>query len=311
MEKIDFSGQVAIVTGAGGGIGRGIALLLAQRGARVLVNDYGGNAFGASGNSAMADAVVAEIRQAGGEAVADATAVGSAAAANKIRDAALAAFGRIDVLVNNAGIVNYDNVEKISDADLDRVIEINFLGAFRLLRAVWPVMEKQGYGRILNVASNSSLGFGGMTAYAASKAGLMGLTADSARQGQPLGILVNSLLPAAATRMATSHPDGDTIAPGFNKWLSTYFQPEKVAPAAVYLVSKASTIFAEHYSAGAGRISRIAHIATDGYFEDALTPEGIAAHIGDIRDTSKAQVVTSGGEELQRYMGIAPFPVAT
>ena len=311
MEKIDFSGQVAIVTGAGGGIGRGIALLLAQRGAKVLVNDYGGNAFGTAGSTAMADAVVAEIRAAGGEAVADGTAVGSVAAANKIRDAALKAFGRIDVLVNNAGIVNYDNVEKISDADLDRVIEINFLGAFRLLRAVWPVMEKQGYGRILNVASNSSLGFGGMTAYAASKSGLMGLTADSARQGQPLGILVNSLLPAAATRMAQSHPDGDSVAPGFNKWLSTYFQPEKVAPAAVYLVSKASTIFAEHYSAGAGRISRIAHIATDGYFEDGLTPESIAEHIGQIRDTGKAQVVTSGGEELQRYMGIAPFPVAS
>jgi hypothetical protein len=111
--------------------------------------------------------------------------------------------------------------------------------------------------------------------------------------------------------MATSHPDGDTIAPGFNAWLSTYFQPEKVAPAAVYLVSKASTIFAEHYSAGAGRISRIAHIATDGYHDSPLTPEGVAEHIEQIRDTSKAQVVTSGGEELQRYMGVAPFGAAT
>ena len=310
MENIDFKGQVAIVTGAGGGIGRGIAMLLAQRGAKVVVNDYGGNPFGAGGNSAMADAVVAEIRKAGGEAVANATPVGSAAATRSIADAAVQAFGRIDVLVNNAGIVNYDNVEKISDADLDRVIETNFLGAFRLLRAVWPVMHKQGYGRILNVASNSSLGFGGMTAYAASKSGLMGLTADSARQGQALGILVNSLLPAAATRMSTSHPDGDTIAPGFNKWLSTNFQPEKVAPAAVYLVSKAVTFCGEHYSAGAGRISRIAHIATDGYHSSQLTPEGVAAHIGQIRDTSRAQVVTSGPEELQRYMGIAPFPAA-
>ena len=310
MENIDFNGQVAIVTGAGGGIGRGIAMLLAQRGAKVLVNDYGGNAFGAAGNSAMADAVVAEISKAGGEAVANATPVGSAAAARSIADAAVQAFGRIDVLVNNAGIVNYENVETISDADLDRVIETNFLGAFRLLRAVWPVMQKQGYGRILNVASNSSLGFGGMTAYASSKAGLMGLTADSARQGQPLGILVNSLLPAAATRMATSHPDGDTIAPGFNKWLSTYFQPDKVAPAAVYLVSKVVTFCGEHYSAGAGRISRIAHIATDGYHSSALTPEAVAEHIDQIRDTSCAQVVTSGPEELQRYMGIAPFPGA-
>ena len=311
MENIDFTGQVAIVTGAGGGIGCGVAKLLAARGAKVLVNDYGGNAFGASGSSAMADAVVAEIRAAGGEAVADANAVGSVESAQRIRDAALKAFGRIDILINNAGIVNYKNVEEISDAELDRVIETNFMGAFRLLRAVWPVMQKQGYGRILNVASNSSLGFGGMTAYAASKAGLMGLTADSARQGQPLGILVNSLLPAAATRMAQSHPDGDYVAPGFNKWLSTYFQPEKVAPAAVYLVSKASTIFGEHYSAGANRISRIAHIATDGYHADPLTPEAVAEHIAQIRDTSKAQVVTSGGEELQRYMGIAPFPVAT
>ena len=311
MENIDFKGQVAIVTGAGGGIGRGIALLLGQRGAKVLVNDYGGNPFGAAGNAEMTNAVVAEIRKAGGEAVANDTAVGSVAAAQSIRDAALQAFGRIDVLVNNAGIVNYGGVEEIADADLDRVIEINFLGAFRLLRAVWPVMQKQGYGRILNVASNSSLGFGGMTAYAASKSALLGLTADSARQGQALGILVNSLLPAAATRMSTSHPDANSVAPGFNEWLSTHFQPEKVAPAAVYLVSKAVTFCGEHYSAGAGRISRIAHIATDGYHASPLTPEAVAAHIDQIRDTSHARVVTSGPEELQGYMAVAPFPAAS
>jgi NAD(P)-dependent dehydrogenase (short-subunit alcohol dehydrogenase family) len=309
MQEIDFNGQVAIVTGAGGGIGRGIALLLAQRGAKVLVNDYGGTPFGEAGGVDRADAVAREIRAAGGDAVANATPVGSAAAALQIRDAAMRAFGRIDALVNNAGIVHFGGVADISDADLDRVIEINFLGAFRLLRAVWPVMKEQGYGRILNVASNSSLGFGGMTAYAASKSALLGLTADSAREGQPLGILVNSLLPAAATRLVI--PDSDapiTQEAGFVDWLKAHFQPEKVAPTAVYLVSRACSVFGEHYSTGAGRVSRIAHVATDGFHDPVLTPEHVAAEFARIRDTSQSRVITSGIEELGCYMGPVPPP---
>ncbi len=307
MQNIDFTGQVAIVTGAGGGIGRAIAMLLAQRGAKVLVNDYGGTPFGEAGSSAMANAVVEEIRSVGGAAMADATAVGSVAAAQCIRDAALKAFGRIDILVNNAGIVHYGKVDEVSDADLDRIIEINLLGAFRLLRAVWPVMQKQGYGRILNMSSNSSLGVGGMTGYAASKSALLGLTADTALEGQPLGILVNSLLPMAASRLAH---DLDKIKPGLDAWMTKNFQPERVAPAAVYLVSKAMNFSGEHYSAGANRISRIAHIATDGYHAAPLTPEGVAEHIGAIRDTAGARIVTSAPEELQGYMGVAPFPGA-
>lgn len=308
MQTIDFKGQSVIVTGAGGGIGRGVALLLGQRGARVLVNDYGGSAFGEGASGERAEAVAREIRAAGGEAVADATAVGSAAAARQICDAALRAFGRIDALMNNAGIVQFGGVAECSDAELDRVIETNFLGAFRLLRAVWPVMKQQGYGRILNVASNSAIGFGGMTAYAASKSGLMGLTGDCSREGQPLGILVNSLLPAAFTRMSDAHPDASAaLMAGFNEWLRTNFNPEKISPTAVYLLSKECTVCGEHFSTGAGRVSRIAHLATDGFHDAALTPELVAANFELIRDTTRGHVVTSGMEELQGYMGVAPY----
>src|ERR1700722_18254211 len=173
MSAISFDGQVAIVTGAAGGIGRAIAFELARRGARILVNDYGGDTFGHEGNAERAEAVAAELRAMGAEAVADGTAVGTADNARRIAGVALKAFGRIDILANNPGVTLPGLITSVSEQDVENHIRINLLGPYMLVRAVWPVMQQQRYGRILNTSSNAALGIGANTPYAMSKAGLI------------------------------------------------------------------------------------------------------------------------------------------
>ena len=300
--------QVVIVTGAGGGIGRAAALLLGRLGARVVVNDYGGDTAGQAGDIGRAQAVADEIRAAGGEATANGEPVGSVRAAEKIRDAALAAYGRIDALINNAGIMAIGEVDEISDALLDRVIEINFLGAFRLLRAVWPGMKARGYGRIVNVSSSSLLGFGDRAPYGAAKAALIGLTADAAFNGKPHGILVNSLLPAAFTRLTNGEASGaDAIDPAMWEMLREKFAPEFVASTAAFLVSPKLSITGEHIVSGANRVARLAHFETAGWRKPGLTMEDIALNIAEVRDTRRGAFVASGQEELALFM---PAPEA-
>ena len=300
--------QVVIVTGAGGGIGRAAALLLGRLGARVVVNDYGGDTAGQAGDIGRAQAVADEIRAAGGEATANGEPVGSVRAAEKIRDAALAAYGRIDALINNAGIMAIGEVDEISDALLDRVIEINFLGAFRLLRAVWPGMKARGYGRIVNVSSSSLLGFGDRAPYGAAKAALIGLTADAAFNGKPHGILVNSLLPASFTRLTNGEAGGaDAIDPAMWEMLREKFAPEFVASTAAFLVSPKLSITGEHIVSGANRVARLAHFETAGWRKPGLTMEDIALNIAEVRDTRRGAFVASGQEELALFM---PAPEA-
>lgn len=257
---ISFSGQTAIVTGAGGGIGRAIAVGLAERGANILVNDYGGSTFGDAGSIDRARMVADTINASGGRAVANATAVGSAAAATEIVDAAIAAFGRVDMLVNNAGIVHYGPIESTPDTIVERVLTTNLAGAFRLVQAVWPTMQQQAYGRILNISSNSALGFGGIAAYAVSKAGLLGLTAECAIEGEACGIAANSLLLIAATRLGEANP-GALVPPAITRWMNRNFQPEGVVPAALYLLSGQNGLSGAHISTGGGRVSRIRAVA--------------------------------------------------
>jgi len=300
--------QVVIVTGAGGGIGRAAALLLGRLGARVVVNDYGGDTAGQAGDIGRAQAVADEIRAAGGEATANGEPVGSVRAAEKIRDAALAAYGRIDALINNAGIMAIGEVDEISDALLDRVIEINFLGAFRLLRAVWPGMKARGYGRIVNVSSSSLLGFGDRAPYGAAKAALIGLTADAAFNGKPHGILVNSLLPAAFTRLTNGEAGGaDAVDPAMWEMLRENFAPEFVASTAAFLVSPELSITGEHFVSGANRAARLAHFETAGWRAPGLTMADIALNIAEVRDTRRGAFVASGQEELALFM---PAPEA-
>jgi NAD(P)-dependent dehydrogenase (short-subunit alcohol dehydrogenase family) len=295
--------QVVIVTGAGGGIGRATALLLGRLGARVVVNDYGGDPIGHAGDINRAEAVAAEIRAAGGQATPNGEPVGSVESAARIRDAALAAYGRIDALINNAGIMAIGEIDEVSDAQMERVIETNFLGGFRLLRAVWPGMKAQGYGRIVNVSSSSLLGMGLRAAYSASKAALIGLTGDASADGKPHGILVNSLLPAAITRLTDGQAGGvEAVGPEMWEMLRANFAPEFVAPAAAYLVSPQLAITGEHIVAGANRVARLAHFETAGWRVPGLTMDHIAANIAAIRDTGHGAFVASGQEELAQFM---------
>jgi NAD(P)-dependent dehydrogenase (short-subunit alcohol dehydrogenase family) len=270
---IDFKGQVAIVTGAGRGMGRAIALLLAERGAKVVVNDYGGDPTGVPGTSEPADSVVEEIRARGGEAIVDATTVGTGGSADAIVAAALDAFGRIDILVNNAGGSTIAPLDELADEEIERVMRTNYWGAYLLMRRVWPHMRRQRYGRILNMASSATLGIGTVAPYSSAKAAMVGLTCEAAIEGKPVGIQVNAVFPAGYTRLAAKSQEDARV------WMETWFAPDLVAQAIAYFVSREMLYTGEIYGAGGGRVSRIATFNNDGYFDRNLTPESLAAHI--------------------------------
>jgi NAD(P)-dependent dehydrogenase (short-subunit alcohol dehydrogenase family) len=304
VKKIDFNGQVAIVTGAGGGMGRDMALTLAQRGAKVAVNDYGGDILGHAGAAAKAEAVVKEIKVAGGTAMANASAVGTPEAAHDIVRCAMDAWGRVDILINNAGVTAFGGLAEIPLEDVARVVGINFWGPYLLMREVWPIMKQQGYGRILNVSSTASLGMGTITPYSASKAGLIGLTTDTAIEGKPLGILVNALFPAGHTRLSGD----DLTAPEHAAWFRQYFQTSKIAQAVAYLVSREMQHAGEIYEVGAGRVAKLGFFSADGYFDPELTPESVAAHFEEARDMTKGEFVASCVDATLRFAEFCPRP---
>jgi NAD(P)-dependent dehydrogenase (short-subunit alcohol dehydrogenase family) len=300
---IRFDGQAAIVTGAGGGMGRAYALELARRGARVLVNDYGGDMFGRAGAaSPLAQQVTAEIRAAGGEAIADSTAVGTAAAARAIVAAALTAFGRVDVLINNAGISASGALHAVSDERVENAYRTNVIGPHHLICAVWPQMAERGYGRILNIASNAALGMGGTSAYAASKSGLIGLTFDAAREGTALGICVNALMPCAHSRMIEAVPDKL-----FVEWMREQLPPECVAAVAAYLVSPDSAVTGAVFSTGGGRLARLAWVEAEGVIDRQITAERVAGLVGRASDMAGAALVDSQQAEIEFYMRAFPM----
>jgi NAD(P)-dependent dehydrogenase (short-subunit alcohol dehydrogenase family) len=269
MPEISFNSQAAIITGAGSGIGRATALLLAARGAQVLVNDV---------DPAHAEATVHDVRKAGGTAIADTTPVGSHETARAIAAKALAAFGRIDILVNNAGIARPGPFDAISDEALDRVMAVNLTGPYALMRAVWPAMRDQAYGRIVNLSSSAALGSGISGPYAVSKAGLIGLTKDAGIAGKPLGILVNAVMPQANTPLLDNHPDA-----AFRDWMRR-FPPEAVAVVIAFLASREMSESAEIYAAGGGRAARVAFVVNRGHYDPALTPEGVRDCFAAISD---------------------------
>lgn len=298
---ITFTGQVAIITGAGRGMGRQMALLLASRGARVLVNDYGGDPYGNAGTSEAANDVVAEIRAAGGEAVANAATVGYSDGADAIVNAAMDAFGRVDVLINNAGGSTIAPIDELEDEDIEKVMRSNYWGAYLLMRRVWPHMKKQGYGRILNVCSSATLGIGTVAPYSSAKAAMIGLTCEAAIEGREHNILVNGIFPAGYSRLAAKSQEGARV------WMETYFQPELVAKPVSYFVSEAMKYSGEIYSVGGGRVSRIATFNNDGYFDRDLTPESVGEHIEQIRDLSEVVHVGSSMEENMRNTKWLPW----
>ena len=284
---IDFKGQVAIVTGAGGGLGRQHALALAARGAKVMVNDLGGARDGSGGSATAAEAVVAEIRAAGGEALANSASVTDFAAVEAMVAQAVAAWGRVDILINNAGILRDKTFAKMDIADFALVVDVHLMGAVHCCKAVWPLMNAQKYGRIVMTTSSSGLyGNFGQSNYGAAKMALVGLMQTLALEGAKNNIHVNALAPTAATRMT------EGLMP---EALLAALKPEAVVPAMLVLASREAptrTILC----AGAGTFEA-AHITlTQGVWlgTDPQTPERLAERLAEVTDPA-GQMVPQGG----------------
>ena len=300
-QSIRFDGQVAIVTGSAGGLGLSIAQELARRGAAVLVNDYGGDLHGHGAQPARAEEAAAAICAEGGRAAGDCTAVGTPHAARAIVAHALERFGRLDILVNNAGIARPLPIDETSDEQLELELRTNLLGPYALIRAAWPVMRAQGYGRILNVSSNASLGIGNNASYATAKAGLIGLTLDAAAEGKALGILVNAVMPVAHTRMIEGIPD-----PGFVAWFRRYMAPGKVAAPLACFLSRQSSVTGRILSLGGGRVARVVFAENDGIVgvADAETAQ---ARSPEALDITQVHALESSFDELGLYSREFPF----
>jgi NAD(P)-dependent dehydrogenase (short-subunit alcohol dehydrogenase family) len=296
---IDFTGRVAIVTGAGGGLGRQHALALAARGAKVLVNDLGGARDGSGGSVSAAEAVVAEIRAAGGEAMANGASVTDFLAVQAMVKQAVDAWGRVDILVNNAGILRDKSFAKMELADFELVVDVHLMGAVHCSKAVWGIMNEQKYGRIVMTTSSSGLyGNFGQSNYGAAKMALVGLMQTLSIEGAKNGIRVNCLAPTAATRMTEDLMPAAVLAA---------LQPQAVVPAMLVLASEDAptrTILC----AGAGTFEA-AHITmTQGVWlgTDALTPERLAERLTEVTDRTDETVPQSGaaqgGNEVAKAM---------
>lgn len=277
MTTIDLDGRVAVVTGAGGGLGRQHALLLASRGAQVVVNDLGSDRTGEGEGEEMADRVVTEITDAGGEAVANHASVADVDGAASIVQTALDEFGRVDVVVNNAGILRDVSFANLTPEALDLVLKVHLYGTFYVSMAAWPHLKEQGYGRIVNTTSGSGMyGNFGQSNYSAAKAGITGMSRTLSHEGRKYGIGVNVIAPVAASRMT------EDIMPDE---LLDLLRPENVSGLVTYLCSEACETTGDIYSVGGGYIARIAIVEGDGVaFDHAPTPEEVADAIDEIRE---------------------------
>jgi NAD(P)-dependent dehydrogenase (short-subunit alcohol dehydrogenase family) len=294
---IDFSGRVAIVTGAGGGLGRAYALELARRGARVVVNDLGGARDG-TGHSDAAAAVVEEIEAGGGEAMADGGSVTDLAQMQAMVAKARETWGGVHILINNAGILRDKSFAKMGMDDFRAVVDVHLIGSANATHAVWELMREQAYGRILMTASSTGLyGNFGQANYGAAKLGLAGFARTLALEGAKYNVRVNTIAPTAATRMTE-----DIFPPE----LLARFQPEAVAPAALFLVSDdAPTNMI--LGAGAGVVQAAYVTLTRGAVLAEPTPEAVAAQFAEITDRAGEITPQSGAEQtmtiLQRLQG--------
>ncbi len=287
---LDFSDKVVVVTGAGNGLGRSHALLFGSRGAKVVVNDLGGSGSGEGSDATVADAVVADIKASGGDAVANPDSVTDG---DKIIQCAMDTFGRIDVVVNNAGILRDKSLHKMSDDDWDMVYEVHLRGAYKVSRAAFPHMRDQGYGRFVMTTSAAGIyGNFGQANYSACKLALHGLSQTIAAEGRAKGVKSNTIAPIAASRLMGTVMDGDAMK---------LLRPESVSPLVAYLCHESCESTGGLFEVGAGWISRVRWERSQGAFFDpaGFTPDDVKAAWDKINDFTDATHPTSPADTFK------------
>jgi NAD(P)-dependent dehydrogenase (short-subunit alcohol dehydrogenase family) len=298
MAKIDYTGRVAIVTGAGGGLGKTYAVELGKRGAKVVVNDFGGSRDGTGGGNTMADDVVAEIKAAGGEAVANYDGVHTREGGGNLVKQAIDAFGKVDIVVNNAGILRDKSFTKMEEDLWDPVVGVHLKGAYNVTQPAFLNMRENGYGRIVMTTSASGL-FGnfGQTNYGAAKMGLVGLQNCLRIEGQKYNIKCNTIAPVAATRMTE-----DIMPPDITEKLN----PAYVMPVVLYLCSEACEDSGKILCAGAGVVQAAAVVVNDGVFlgPEPSSPEAVAdkwAKITEMENPRQLGSVTDQTMDIMKH----------
>jgi NAD(P)-dependent dehydrogenase (short-subunit alcohol dehydrogenase family) len=289
MADLGFDGKVAIITGAGGGLGRSHALDLARRGALVLVNDLGGSIDGTGGSHTAAQQVVDEIAAAGGEAIPNYESVATPEGGEAIVKAALDQWGRIDIIINNAGILRDASFKNMTPDQLNPVLDVHLRGAFYVTRPAWQVMRDQNYGRIVNTSSGAGV-FGnfGQTNYGAAKMGLVGFTRVLAVEGAKNNIKANAIAPVARTRMTE-----ELLGAAADK-----LDPKFVTPVVTYLAHEDCPVTGEVYSVGGGRVARVFIGVTEGIVDHELSAETVRDQFDRIRDEDGYSVPANLNEEM-------------
>ena len=293
--QLRFDDRVAVITGGGRGLGREYARLLAERGAKIVVNDPGGSLTGDGSDEGPAHDVVREIIAAGGQAVANTDSVATADGGTSIVDTAIEHFGRIDILIHNAGTVRRGTLKELSYEDFESVLDVHLRGAFHVMRAAFPLMCAAGYGRIVLTSSIGGLyGNQGVANYAAAKAGILGLTNVAALEGAAEGVTCNAIVPGAVTRMAE----------GLDTSAYPPMGSDLVAPAVGWLAHESCSVSGEFFVAIAGRVARAFIAETPGVYQPSWSIEDIATNIDAIRDDTAPLVfapVPDGHTDHIRY----------
>jgi NAD(P)-dependent dehydrogenase (short-subunit alcohol dehydrogenase family) len=303
-----FDERVAVITGAGGGLGKQYALLLASRGARIVVNDTGGSVTGDGSNGQAAAAAAEEIRRRGGEAVADSNSVTTPEGGEAIIDTALHTWGHVDIVINNAGIVRDAPFEDMTAERLEPLVDVHLKGAFYVTRPAWKVMREQRYGRVVNTCSAAGiLGAERMSNYGAAKTGLIGFTRVLAAEGADHDIKVNAIAPIAYTRMLAHSVDGAgrqdnaSAQAVLDDLVGQYLQkldPALVAPVVAFLTHQECPVSGEIYTVGAGHVARFFVGRTTGFYSPELSIEDVRDHLDQIRDEAGYTVPGGPADEM-------------
>jgi NAD(P)-dependent dehydrogenase (short-subunit alcohol dehydrogenase family) len=283
-----FADQVVLVTGAGGAIGRAHAILLGCEGAKVVVNDYGGDTRGRGHSTALAEGVVDEIRASGGIAVADTHDV--ALEGSAIVATALEAFGGLHAVVNNAGVANGGQIDEIPVPEFDRMLAIHLGGSIAICRAAWPIMREQGYGRIVNTSSCAFFGLPQSSAYITAKAAVMGLTRALAQDGRGYDVKVNAIMPTAYSRLTAQSPE-------FGPVMEAGFPPESISPFAVALLTREVPCTGETFVVGGGRAARVVLATVPGLIQ-FHSIDGCLEQFDQVMDTKDIYIPPDGLHEI-------------